>query len=65
MVAFNEEDVKSPISGPCFHGECWYKCPWCGEAFEYYDIVFERGLIKTENPKIYQHKECGKFINMG
>lgn len=64
MITFSEKDVKKPIFGGCFHGECWYKCPWCGEAFEYYDTVFEREFNKTLNPKIYQHKKCGKFINM-
>ena len=44
-----------------FHGETWYKCPWCNKSYESYDMTFERGFEKTEIPRVYRH-ECGKYI---
>lgn len=57
------ENVKRPLSGACFHGECWYKCPKCGNAFEFFDTHFERGFTHIRK-KIYQHNECGQLIDM-
>lgn len=57
------ENVRRPISGAYFHGECWYKCPKCNEAFEFYDAIYEYGFILIKN-KIYQHNKCGQLINM-
>ena len=36
------ENVLTPMSGACFHGECWYRCPKCKETFEFFDAQFER-----------------------
>ena len=26
--------VPSALSGACFHGECWERCPHCGDGIE-------------------------------
>ena len=56
------ENILRPISGVCFHGEIWFKCPKCCEAFEFFDAQFERNFIHVRN-QIYQHK-CGQLIDM-
>ena len=56
------ENVSRPCSGACFHGETWYRCPKCHEAFEYFDAIFERGFTHIKG-SIYQHK-CNQLINM-
>jgi len=57
------ENVKRPRSGECFHGECWYRCPKCNGAFEYWDAIYERKGITHIKNKIYLH-ECGQLIDM-
>ena len=57
-----ENRPKRPIFGDSFHGETWYKCPQCGEAYEFYDTVFERGFEKTDETGIVKHK-CGCLID--
>lgn len=56
------ENIMRPISGPCFHGESWYRCPKCQKAFEYYDTVHERGF-KHVRDRLYQHI-CGQVLDM-
>ena len=59
------ENVKRPMSGACFHGECWYRCPKCNAAFEYWDTHFERNF-RCIRKNIYQHTkdDCGQLIDM-
>ena len=62
-MTYNGEKTKPAINGECFHGESWYTCPWCNQAFEFWDTQFEEGFIKIENG-IYRHKNCGKLITV-
>lgn len=34
----DKSEVKNLVSGPCFHGECWYQCPYCGKGIEAHSI---------------------------
>ena len=36
-MTYNGEKTKPAINGECFHGESWYTCPWCNQAFEFWD----------------------------
>ena len=55
-------NIKSLLDGACFHGECWYRCPDCNEAFEFYDTEFERGFTAIDKKnRVYKHK-CGCML---
>lgn len=62
-MVYNGEVTKPASSGACFHGECWYICPWCNKAFEFWDTQFERGFTKVED-KLYRHNDCGKLVTV-
>ena len=51
LKPFKDSEIKkAAVSLACFHGETWYKCPWCGKNFEHFDAVYERkGITKTGN----------------
>lgn len=57
--------VDTPIPGPSFHGESWYRCPKCKIGFEYFDTKFERGFVHIKG-KIYKHtqNDCNQLIDM-
>ena len=57
------ENVRTPIGGACFHGECWLRCPKCDKAFEVYDTKFERGFTHIRG-NIYRHDACGQLLDM-
>ena len=57
-----QDKAKIPILCVSFHGESWYRCPWCNEEYEYYDTVFERGFEKTNENRVYKHKKCGNYV---
>ena len=59
----NEREIKKPYFQTSFHGETWYKCPYCGKSFEYFDAVFGRGFKKTDKKGILEHN-CGNLIDM-
>ena len=63
FMKYKEEQTKPARFGAGFHGECWYKCPWCNKAFEFYDTQFERGFQKIDD-KLYRHNECGKLVTV-
>ena len=52
-----------PDFGACFHGECWYTCPRCGGAFEFYQTVHEHGFTHLQD-NLYKHIKCGQVIEM-
>ena len=54
---------KKPECVAFFHGETWYKCPFCGKQFEYYFTQNGRGFEETKTPKVYKH-ECGGLVDM-
>lgn len=39
-TSVNKEVALKPALCASFHGESWYKCPTCGESFEFYDAFF-------------------------
>ena len=49
-----------------FHGETWYRCPYCNKPFEYYDALFERkGLEKVEEKNnVCILCSCGKLFRI-
>lgn len=57
--------VDTPIPGPYFHGESWFRCPKCKIGFEYFDTKFERGFVHIKG-KIYKHtqNDCNQLIDM-
>ena len=55
------KDIKHTIFQTAFHGETYFKCPWCGESFEDYDVDFGRGFEKTDTEGVYMHK-CGNKV---
>ena len=63
-IAVKDKEIPlRPGSGPSFHGESWQTCPRCGKSFEYWDTVHESGFTHIRD-KIYQHDECGQYIDM-
>lgn len=58
------EIVKPAIKCASFHGEDWYKCPYCGKSFEFYDTEFQRGFTKTDKHAIYIHNNCGNKLSV-
>lgn len=55
------EYVPEAIGIASFHGEDWYKCPNCGEQFEYYDAYHEwHGFKKADEPRTYICPKCKK-----
>lgn len=60
---YKEEQAKPALAGACFHGECWYKCPWCNKPFEFWDTQYERGFTKVKD-KTYRHKQCGGLVTI-
>lgn len=33
LKPFKDSEIKkAAVSLACFHGETWYKCPWCGKT---------------------------------
>ena len=55
------EYVPEARHGGYFHGEDWYRCPHCGEAFEFYEAQYEdRGIKKTEKKDVFICGRCGK-----
>lgn len=57
-------EVKSAVGQTAFHGESWYKCPHCGQSFEFWDTRFERGFRKTDDEHIFIHESCGKKLSI-
>lgn len=52
--------LKDSLSGACFHGEVWVRCPHCGKATEisYYPNVKDGYfIIKCECGKLYRDKK--------
>ena len=60
-----ESDIKKPLPGASFHGECWFRCPKCKKAFEFWDTRYA-GSFKHIEGNIYEHLEngCGQLIDM-
>lgn len=55
--------VPSMISGECFHGEIWSKCPHCGTAYEAHRLSFN-GKKSKYNKDMYFCDNCGMaFVN--
>ena len=46
-----------------FHGESWYKCPYCDKSFEFYDTQFSSEFEKLDD-HIFLHKPCGNIIEV-
>ena len=63
VIEADNENIMRPVFGASFHGECWFRCPKCEAAFEYWDAVFERRGFKHVRDKLYKH-ECGQVIDM-
>ena len=34
LKSINVNDLRDSLSGACFHGEVWVKCPYCGTGHE-------------------------------
>ena len=64
MFEKNGQKVKRAFCAASFHGETWYKCPFCNGSFEFYDTQFGRGFIKTDSPGVYLHKKCGNYLEL-
>lgn len=55
------EYVPEAIGIAYFHGEDWYKCPNCGEQFEYYEAYYERcGFKRADEQRTYICPKCKK-----
>lgn len=51
-------EIKDALSGACFHGEVWVRCPYCKEAHE---MVGSTPLIRKDGYDIYRC-DCGKLF---
>ena len=58
--------IEKAIFEKAFHGETWYRCPYCNKLFEYYDVLAERkGLKKVkEQNNICIACSCGKLFRI-
>ena len=52
--------IPDAISGACFHGEVWMKCPHCGRAHE---MVGWTPFAKRKGFRIYKCN-CGKLFKI-
>lgn len=66
MKQANPNEIpKRAIAGESFHGESWYRCPWCNSSFEFYETWYSKDFSAIDERKnIYLHK-CGHLIDMG
>ena len=60
---YNREDTKPAEGVSHFHGESWYRCPWCNKTFEFFDTQFQRGFQMVDDG-LYRHDECGKLLTL-
>lgn len=63
MIKYNENELKKAEFQTTFHGETWYRCPYCNESFELFDAKFERGFKKLDD-NVYLHNKCGNIIKV-
>lgn len=63
MSSYNKNEIKKAKFQTSFHGEIWYRCPFCNESFELFDTKFQRGFEKLDD-HIYKHKKCGNIIKI-
>ena len=50
--------IPTALSGACFHGEVWVKCPHCGKAHQ---VVGWTPLMKKGRYDVYRC-DCGKLF---
>ncbi len=56
--------IKEAIGAACFHGETWYRCPYCDTSFEYFDAVFGRNGIIPQDNRNYICGNCRKVFHI-
>lgn len=42
MDPTDDNKPKKPMFMTSFHGETWYRCPYCKESFEFYEVRNDR-----------------------
>jgi len=65
-TSFRAEVAKKAIYRNGFHrfpGYTWCICPWCGQVFEFYYAIFERGFKKVSD-NVFRHDNCGKLVKL-
>lgn len=60
--------IPNALSVAFFHGESWYKCPYCNYRFEYYQAVYGEEFKPkdgmTSDKQTFVCPECGKLFKM-
>ena len=51
--------IPNALSGACFHGEVWVKCPHCMSGNQ---MMGKQALYKQDEYSIYKCDECGKLF---
>lgn len=51
-------EIKDALSGACFHGEVWVRCPYCYEAHQ---MVGSTPVAVKDGFRIYKCS-CGKLF---
>lgn len=51
--------IPRALSGACFHGEVWVKCPHCMSGNQ---MMGKKELYKQDGYSIYKCDECGKLF---
>ena len=54
----NVYKIENALTGACFHGEVWVRCPHCHEAHE---MVGSTPLMVKDGYRIYRCK-CGELF---
>lgn len=67
MEKYELYKIKDAKAGAFFHGEEWYRCPYCGKAFEIWSAVYGNdGIHKVANQdgcEVFQCS-CGEMFKI-
>lgn len=55
----DDKIIPNALSGACFHGEVWVKCPRCNSGNQ---MMGKEALYKKDGWFIYKCDNCGKLF---